>query len=66
MTGDCRKPKRFIEQAEAALAEGQADVVVLAHALLDDPRWTYHAAKKLGMDQSSHVLLPPYGHWLKR
>lgn len=37
-----------------------------AYALLDDPHWTYHAAKKLGMEQSSHVLLPPYGHWLKR
>ncbi|XXX78221.1 NADH:flavin oxidoreductase/NADH oxidase [Sorangium sp. So ce134] len=54
------------EQAEAALKEGQADLIVLAHALLDDPHWAYHAAKKLGVEQPNRVLPPPYGHWLKR
>ncbi|WP_437994285.1 hypothetical protein [Sorangium sp. So ce145] len=46
--------------------EGQADLIVLAHALLDDPHWAYHAAKKLGVEQPSRVLPPPYWHWLKR
>ncbi|MGK3962872.1 NADH:flavin oxidoreductase/NADH oxidase [Sorangium sp. So ce118] len=54
------------EQAEAALKEGQADLIILAHALLDDPHWAYHAAKKLGVEQPMSVLPPAYGHWLKR
>lgn len=36
------------EQAEAILASGQADMVALARALLDDPRWPWHAAQALG------------------
>ena len=34
-------------QAEAILAEGKADMVALARALLDDPRWPLHAAETL-------------------
>jgi len=36
------------EQAEAILAEGQADAVALARAMLYEPRWPWHAAAKLG------------------
>ncbi|RYY92213.1 MAG: oxidoreductase, partial [Comamonadaceae bacterium] len=36
------------EQAEAIVAEGQADAVALARAMLYDPRWPWHAAAKLG------------------
>lgn len=36
------------EQAEAALAQGQADAIALARALLYDPRWPWHAAAALG------------------
>ncbi len=36
------------DQAEAILAEGQADAVSLARAMLYDPRWPWHAAAKLG------------------
>ena len=36
------------QQAEAAIAEGQADMVALARAILDDPRWGWHAAEALG------------------
>jgi 2,4-dienoyl-CoA reductase-like NADH-dependent reductase (Old Yellow Enzyme family) len=36
------------EQAEAIVAEGQADGVALARAMLYDPRWPWHAAAKLG------------------
>lgn len=36
------------EQAEAIVAEGRADAVALARAMLYDPRWPWHAAAKLG------------------
>jgi 2,4-dienoyl-CoA reductase-like NADH-dependent reductase (Old Yellow Enzyme family) len=37
-------------QAEAAVAEGKADMVALARAMLDDPHWGWHAAQALGAD----------------
>ena len=40
------------EQAEAIIAEGQADFVALARAFLDDPRWVWHAAEHLGAEIS--------------
>jgi 2,4-dienoyl-CoA reductase-like NADH-dependent reductase (Old Yellow Enzyme family) len=36
------------EQAEAIVANGEADAVSLARAILYDPRWPWHAAAKLG------------------
>jgi 2,4-dienoyl-CoA reductase-like NADH-dependent reductase (Old Yellow Enzyme family) len=36
------------EQAEAILAEGQADLIALARAFLDDPHWGWRAAYRLG------------------
>jgi 2,4-dienoyl-CoA reductase-like NADH-dependent reductase (Old Yellow Enzyme family) len=36
------------EQAEAVIANGDADAVSLARAMLYDPRWPWHAAAKLG------------------
>jgi len=38
------------EQAEAVIAEGHADYVALARAFLDDPRWVWHAAERLGAE----------------
>ena len=35
-------------QAEQIVAEGQADMVALARALLYNPRWVWHAAHELG------------------
>ena len=35
-------------QAETILAEGRADAVSLARAMLYDPRWPWHAAAELG------------------
>jgi 2,4-dienoyl-CoA reductase-like NADH-dependent reductase (Old Yellow Enzyme family) len=35
-------------QAEAIVAQGQADAVALARAMLYDPRWPWHAAAQLG------------------
>jgi 2,4-dienoyl-CoA reductase-like NADH-dependent reductase (Old Yellow Enzyme family) len=37
-------------QAEAVIAEGRADMVALARAMLDDPRWAWHAAHALGAE----------------
>jgi 2,4-dienoyl-CoA reductase-like NADH-dependent reductase (Old Yellow Enzyme family) len=36
------------EQAEEIVASGRADMVALARGFLDDPRWVWHAAEKLG------------------
>ena len=36
------------EQAEAIIANGEADAVSLARAMLYDPRWPWHAAAALG------------------
>jgi 2,4-dienoyl-CoA reductase-like NADH-dependent reductase (Old Yellow Enzyme family) len=43
------------EQAEAIVASGQADCVALARAFLDDARWVWHAAERLG----APVWMPP-------
>jgi 2,4-dienoyl-CoA reductase-like NADH-dependent reductase (Old Yellow Enzyme family) len=37
-------------QAEAIIAEGRADMVAIARAMMDDPRWAWHAARELGAD----------------
>jgi len=43
------------KQAEAVVAEGKADMVALARAVLDDPHWGWRAALELGAD----VARPP-------
>ena len=53
------------KQAEAIVASGQADLVAVARAVLDDPNWPHHAAVALGHDEG---LPPQYaragkGHW---
>src|ERR1700674_5502391 len=42
-------------QAETILAEGKADMVALARAMLDDPRWGWHAAQEF----AGEVQRPP-------
>jgi 2,4-dienoyl-CoA reductase-like NADH-dependent reductase (Old Yellow Enzyme family) len=42
-------------QAEAIIADGEADAVSLARAMLYDPRWPWHAAAELG----ARVWAPP-------
>jgi len=37
-------------QAEAIVADGKADMIALARAMLDDPRWGWHAAQALGAE----------------
>jgi 2,4-dienoyl-CoA reductase-like NADH-dependent reductase (Old Yellow Enzyme family) len=41
---------RSPQQAEEILANGRADVVLLARMLLDDPHWPLHAARALGWE----------------
>jgi 2,4-dienoyl-CoA reductase-like NADH-dependent reductase (Old Yellow Enzyme family) len=41
------------EQAETILADGSADLVALARAMLYDPRWPWHAAARLGAQVSA-------------
>ncbi len=43
------------QQAEDLIASGQADMVALARALLDNPRWPWHAADHLG----AKITYPP-------
>ncbi|HEU4409279.1 MAG TPA: DJ-1/PfpI family protein [Polyangiaceae bacterium] len=54
------------QQAQDIVANGQADLVMLAHAELDDPHWPYHAAKALDVADPHAVLPPQYAYWLKR
>lgn len=42
-------------QVEAVIASGQADMVAMARAFLDDPRWPWHAAEVLG----ANAAFPP-------
>ena len=46
------------EQAEAIIADGQADLVALARGLLFDPHWPWHAAAKLGAQVEA-----PHQYW---
>lgn len=46
---------RQAEQAEEIVTSGKADCVALARAFLDDPRWVWHAADRLG----ASVPFPP-------
>jgi NADPH2 dehydrogenase len=43
------------QQAETIVAEGKADMIALARAMLDDPRWGWHAAQAL----AGEVKRPP-------
>jgi NADPH2 dehydrogenase len=37
------------DQAEDILASGRADMIAMARAFLDDPRWVWHAAERFGV-----------------
>ncbi len=38
------------QHADAIIATGEADQIVLARTMIDDPRWVWHAAEALGVD----------------
>lgn len=48
------------QQAEKIVAEGLADVVMLARENLRDPYWPYHAAQKLGLSEPGRILPVQY------
>jgi 2,4-dienoyl-CoA reductase-like NADH-dependent reductase (Old Yellow Enzyme family) len=60
------------KQAEEIVASGQADMVALARAFLDDPRWGWHAAAELGAtiayprqyERCHHSLWPGSKHFV--
>jgi 2,4-dienoyl-CoA reductase-like NADH-dependent reductase (Old Yellow Enzyme family) len=37
------------DQADTIIAEGNADMVAMARAFLDNPRWVWHAAERFGV-----------------
>ena len=37
-------------QAEEIITDGRADLVAMARAMMDDPRWAWHAARELGAE----------------
>lgn len=45
------------QQAEAAIRDHHADLVILAREMLRDPYWPYHAALQLG-DEKANTMLP--------
>ena len=47
-------------QADSIIRDGQADLVLLARAMLDDPHWAFHAARALGRPDYRSVLPPQY------
>jgi 2,4-dienoyl-CoA reductase-like NADH-dependent reductase (Old Yellow Enzyme family) len=51
-------------QAEALIADGQVDLVMLGRALLADPYWPYHAAQALRQENPQGHLPVQYSVWL--
>jgi 2,4-dienoyl-CoA reductase-like NADH-dependent reductase (Old Yellow Enzyme family) len=47
-------------QAQAVLAEGKADLILLARELLRDPYWPLHAAASLGRTEAMGGVPPQY------
>jgi NADPH2 dehydrogenase len=53
------------EQAEEILASGKADMVAMARAFLDNPRWVWHAAERYGvtLDYPPQYARSRYDQW---
>jgi 2,4-dienoyl-CoA reductase-like NADH-dependent reductase (Old Yellow Enzyme family) len=54
------------EQAEAAVRDEHVDLVILARAMLRDPYWPYHAARKLGVEKAAEILPVQYARAVKK
>lgn len=52
------------QQAEAVVAQEQADLVAIGREALDDPNWPLHAAAALGLDPGHDLWPPQFGWWL--
>jgi 2,4-dienoyl-CoA reductase-like NADH-dependent reductase (Old Yellow Enzyme family) len=53
------------KQADLAIREGNADLVMLARELLRDPYWPYHAAVALGSEKAADLLPVQYARAVK-
>ena len=53
------------KQADAIVREERVDLVMLAHAMLDDPHWPYHAARALEIPKAKWTLPAAYAHWIR-
>ena len=53
-------------QAEEAIRDEHADLVLLAREMLRDPYWPYHAAKMLGVENAAEILPVQYARAVKR
>jgi len=52
--------------AENAVQREEVDIVMIGHAHLANPHWTYYAAVTLGLDKPSWVLPTSYAYWLEK
>ncbi|WP_315973597.1 NADH:flavin oxidoreductase/NADH oxidase [Stenotrophomonas maltophilia] len=52
--------------AEAAVADGTLEIVMIGRAFLANPHYAYELAQKLRVDRPTGVLPSPYAHWLAR
>lgn len=52
--------------AEAAVSNGDLDLVFVGRAHLANPHWTYQAALDLGIEKPESMLPAPYAYWLER
>lgn len=53
------------QQAETIVQNDKSDLVLLAHAMLDDPQWPYRAARTLNIENAKWTLPAPYAHWIR-
>jgi 2,4-dienoyl-CoA reductase-like NADH-dependent reductase (Old Yellow Enzyme family) len=53
------------DQADTIIAEGRADMVAMARAFLDNPRWVWHAAERFGvkLDYPPQYARARYDAW---
>jgi 2,4-dienoyl-CoA reductase-like NADH-dependent reductase (Old Yellow Enzyme family) len=54
------------QQAEDAIRDNHADLVILAREMLRDPYWPYHAALKLGDQKADDILPIQYARAVKK
>jgi 2,4-dienoyl-CoA reductase-like NADH-dependent reductase (Old Yellow Enzyme family) len=54
------------EQAEAILAQGDADLIAIAREALVDPAWALHATTHFGCDPQFETWPEQYGWWLNQ
>ncbi|MEI6236595.1 MAG: NADH:flavin oxidoreductase/NADH oxidase [Planctomycetota bacterium] len=54
------------QQADDAIRDGHADMILMGRESLRDPYWPYHAAQKLGVENTSEILPIQYARAVKR